>query len=181
MKILGIVGSLRSKSYNRFALLAAAEMLPEGVTLEVAEIGDIPLYNQDLEAAGVMPEPVRRFKEQIAAADAILFVSPEYNYSIPGVLKNAIDWASRQGSPFVGKPAAIMGAATGVLGTARGQYHLRQIMVGLNMLPVNKPEVFINTAAEKFDGEGRLVDEPTRQVVGQLVQALVDWTRRLSK
>lgn len=181
MKILGIVGSLRSKSYNRFTLQAVAEMLPERVTLELAEIGDFPLYNQDLEALGQTPEPVRRFKEQIAAADALLIVTPEYNYSVPGVLKNAIDWASRQGSPFPGKPVAIMGATTGILGTSRAQYHLRQILVALDTLPVQKPEVFIAQAATKFDTEGRLTDEPTRQAIGKLLQTLIDWTRRLSK
>lgn len=181
MKILGIVGSLRSKSYNKMAMLAAGEMLPEGVTLEIAEIGDIPLYNGDVEAAGQIPEPVTRLKGQIAAADAVLIASPEYNYSIPGALKNALDWASRQGSPLIGKPAAIMGVSTGTLGTARMQYHLRQVLVSQNMLTINKPEVFINQAASKFDAEGRLTDETTRQMVGQLVQALIDWTNRLSK
>jgi chromate reductase len=179
LKILGIVGSLRTRSYNRFALQAAAETLPEGVTMEIADISQIPLYNQDLEAAGQIPEAVRRFKEQIAAADALLIATPEYNYSVPGVLKNALDWASRQGSPFPGKPVAIMGAATGMLGTARAQYHLRQIFVSLDVRPVGKPEVFINQAASKFDAEGRLTDEPTRQAITSLVNALIDWTRRL--
>lgn len=179
VKVLGISGSLRTGSYNTAALRAARDLVPEGMALETADIGDLPLYNDDVRAAGY-PEPVRRFRDRIAAADALLFVTPEYNYSVSGVLKNAIDWGSRPpDQPFAGKPAAIMGASTSLLGTARAQYHLRQICVFLDMHPVNKPEVFIAQAAAKFDAEGRLTDPVARDLVGQLLVALRDWTRRL--
>src|SRR5918997_1838619 len=143
MKILGISGSLRKGSFNSGALRAAQSLAPEGMTIEVAEIGDIPLYNEDVRTAG-LPPSVERFRGEIAAADALLVVSPEYNFSVPGVLKNAIDWASRPpNQPFNEKPVAIMGASGGPVGTARAQYHLRQVLYGLNAYVLNKPEVFI--------------------------------------
>src|SRR6188768_4576671 len=134
MKILGISGSLRKGSYNSSLLRTAQTLAPGGVTIEIADISDIPPYNEDVREQGYPPSALR-FREQIRAADALLFVTPEYNYSVPGVLKNAIDWASRPygDSAWSGKPAAIMGASVGTLGTARAQYHLRQIMVFLNM------------------------------------------------
>lgn len=181
MKVLGISGSLRKASYNTAALQAARELAPAGMMIEQAEIGDIPLYNEDLRGAG-LPASVERLRAQLAAADAVLFVTPEYNYSIPGVLKNAIDWASRQpNQPFDGKPVAIMGVAGSLLGTARAQYQLRQMLVFLNAFPVNKPEVFIGQAASKFDAEGRLTDEATRGFVRQLLEALEQWTARLQR
>ena len=141
IKILGISGSLRKGSFNTAALRAAIELAPEGVTIIEADISDIPLYNEDVNAQG-RPPSVERFRQQIRDADALLFVTPEYNYSVPGVLKNAIDWASRPPEqPFAGKPAAIMGASPGVIGTARAQYHLRQIAVFLDLKVLNKPEV----------------------------------------
>jgi len=179
MKVIGISGSLRKGSFNSAALRAAQELAPEGMTIERAEIGDLPLYDDDVRAAG-LPAPVERLRAQLAAADAILFVTPEYNFSIPGVLKNAIDWASRPpNQPFDDKPVAIMGASGGVIGTARAQYHLRQMLVFLNAHPINKPEVMIGQAATKFDAEGRLTDEPTREFVRQLLVSLAAWTRRL--
>src|SRR5207302_8604919 len=160
LTILGIPGSLRRGSYNRAALRVAQQLVPSGARLEVAEIGQLPLYNQDLEAEP--PGVVTDVKRRIRAADAILFVTPEYNYSVPGVLKNAIDWASRPpDQPFNGKPAAIMGASPSMLGSARAQYHLRQTCVYLNIFPVNQPEVFIAGANNKFDADGGLTDEPT--------------------
>jgi chromate reductase len=181
VRILGIAGSLRRQSYNRAALRAAAQLLPEGATLEVFELDGIPLFNQDVEPNP--PTEVTELKRRIREADAILFVTPEYNYSIPGVLKNAIDWASRPygDSAWSGKPAAIMGASVGTLGTARAQYHLRQVMVFLNMFPINQPEVMIGNASERFDGEGNLTDETTGKFIGQLLQNLVDWTRRIGQ
>jgi chromate reductase, NAD(P)H dehydrogenase (quinone) len=177
--VLGISGSLRKGSYNSAALRTAGELLPEGVALDIADIADIPLYNEDLRAAG-LPPAVQRLRDQIAAADALLFATPEYNYSISGVLKNAIDWASRPPDhPFNGKPVAIMGAAGSLLGTARAQYHLRQICVFLNMFPVNKPEVFIAQAHTKFDAEGKLTDQIGRDLIAQLLVSLRDWTLRL--
>jgi len=180
LHLLGFSGSLRRGSFNSALLRAAAELLPEGVALEVLDLSPIPLYNRDVETAGT-PEAVQNFKARIAAADALLIATPEYNYSIPGVLKNAIDWASRppKDTPLSGKPLAIMGASGGGSGTMRAQMHLRHVAVFTNMLPLNKPEVYVTRAAEKFDAQGRLIDEPTRQRVRELLAALRDWTRRL--
>src|SRR6187431_3793375 len=143
IRVFGIAGSLREASYNRGALRAAVELAPEGVTIETFDISGIPPFNQDDE--GTPPEIVTEFKRKIRGSDAILFSTPEYNYSVPGVLKNAIDWASRPygDSAWNGKPAAIMGASAGAIGTARAQYDLRKMMVFLNMFPINQPEVMI--------------------------------------
>jgi chromate reductase, NAD(P)H dehydrogenase (quinone) len=150
------------------------------LSLAIAEIADIPLYNEDVRQAG-FPPPVQRLREAIATADALLFATPEYNYSVSGVLKNAIDWASRPpDQPFNGKPVAIMGASAGLWGTSRAQYHLRQSCVFLNMLPINKPEVMIAQAQNKFDAEGRLTDQTTHDLIAQLLVALRDWTHRLA-
>jgi chromate reductase, NAD(P)H dehydrogenase (quinone) len=180
LKILGIAGSLRKKSYNRAALRAAQQLTPEGAILETFELDGIPPYNDD-DLVANPPAIVTEFKARIRAADAILFVSPEYNYSIPGVLKNAIDWASRPygHSAWNGKPVGIMGAATGALGTARMQYQLRQCFVFLNMYPLNLPEVMITNSAQRFDEQGNLVDEPTRDLMGKFLQALVLWARQV--
>lgn len=173
IEILGIVGSLRKDSYNHAALKAAQELVPEGVELNLIELHGIPVFNQDQETA--MPASVREFKRRIVAADAVLFATPEYNHSIPGGLKNAIDWASRPfgESAWQGKPAALMGASVGNLGTARAQGHLRQILVALNMPVVNQPEVLIGNAAQRFDQHGRLSDESTRLFIRQLLEALL--------
>ena len=181
VRILGIAGSLRRESYNRAALRAAIELVPEGATVETLELDGLPGFTQDEEQNP--PAQVVEMKKRIREADAILFVTPEYNYSVPGVLKNAIDWASRPygDSAWNGKPAAIMGASVGVIGTARAQYHLRQIMVFLNMFPINQPEVMIGNASERFDAAGNLTHEPTKKFIRQLLQALVDWTRRIEQ
>lgn len=178
--ILGIAGSLRRQSYNRAALRAAKQLAPEGVTLNIFELDGIPAFNEDDEKNP--PAKVVEFKRQIRAADALLIVTPEYNYSVPGVLKNAIDWASRPygDNAWSGKPAAIMGASVGNIGTARAQYHLRQIFVFLNMFPLNQPEVMIGNASERFDAQGNLTDEETRQHIRKLLQSLADWTKRIS-
>ncbi len=179
LDVLGLCGSLRKGSYNRLALRAAIEFVPAGMTIDTAEIGSIPPYNKDVEDQG-FPAPVQVLGAKISAADAVLFVSPEYNYSVPGVLKNAIDWMSRVPSqPFNGKPVAIMGASQGNIGTARAQYHLRQICVFLNAFPLNRPEVMIARAQEKFDKEGRLTDEMTKKLIQQLLVSLAEWTARL--
>jgi len=179
VRILGIAGSLRRESYNRAALRAAARLVPEGATLDIFELEGIPVFNQDDEKRP--PAPVVDLKRRIREADAVLIVTPEYNYSVPGVLKNAIDWASRPygDSAWSGKPAAIMGASVGTMGTARAQYHLRQMFVFLNMFTINQPEVMISNAATRFDGQGELVDEATKGFVRQLLENLVAWTRRL--
>jgi len=177
IKILGIVGSLRKDSYNHFALKAAQELVPDGAVLNLIELHGIPVFNQDDEMT--MPAAVLEFKQQILAADAILFATPEYNYSVAGALKNAIDWASRPygKSAWTGKPAAVMGASTGNPGTARAQYHLRQILVTLDMPTVNQPEVMIGNAAQRFGPDGRLTDEPTRQSIQTLLEALMQLAR----
>ena len=179
--VLGISGSLRKDSYNTALLNAASELLPEGMTLEKFDLSRIPLYSDDVRALGY-PMLVQEFRERIAAAEALLIATPEYNYSISGVLKKAIDWASRPPDPPLdGKPVAIMGASTGNFGTVRAQMHLRQICLFCNMLPLNKPEVLVMHAQEKFDSSGRLVDKTTRTFVRDLLIALADWTRRLRK
>ncbi|UCV05152.1 NADPH-dependent FMN reductase [Dechloromonas denitrificans] len=172
IKILGIVGSLRKNSYNRFALKAAHELLPEGAMLGLVELHGIPIYDQSTELTP--PPAVVEFRRRIRSADAILFATPEYNYSVPGCLKNAIDWASRPygESAWAGKPAAVMGVSIGSLGTARAQYHLRQILVALNMPTVNQPEVMIGNAERRFTEDGKLTDEPTRKQIQKLLLAL---------
>jgi chromate reductase len=178
IKVLGFAGSLRQRSFNRAALRAAVELAPEGMTIETFDLAPIPLYNDDVKQQG-FPPAVEAFRDQIRTADAVLIVTPEYNYSVPGVLKNAIDWASRPpDQPFDGKPIAIMGTSPGRLGTARAQYHLRQFFVFLNAHIVNRPEVMIAGAPQMFDEELRLTDEPTREFVAKLLISLAEWTRR---
>ena len=181
ISILGFAGSLRKGSYNKALLRAASELVPRDVKLEIFDIEGVPPFNQDLEAK--VPERVVEFKAKIKAADAILIATPEHNYSIPGVLKNAIDWGSRPygDNSFDGKPVAIMSASTGMLGGARAQYHLRQVLVFLNMHPVNRPEVFVTFAQQKIDESGRLTDETTRKFIRELLEKLVDWTKTLKK
>lgn len=175
VRILGISGSLRKGSFNTAALHAAQELAPQGVTIELAEIGDLPLYNDD-DRLQAFPDAVRRLEKQIRAADAVLFATPEYNYSVPGVLKNALDWISRlDQQPLAGKAAGIIGASGGILGTARAQYHLRQIGVFLDLRFLNRPEVMIGAAHERFDGNGKLTDAKTRELLAKFVAALRDW------
>jgi chromate reductase len=177
LTILGIAGSLRKKSYNRAALRAAQQLAPEGAKVEIFELDGIPAFNQDEEQNP--PDKVKQLKARIRAADAILLVTPEYNYSIPGVLKNAIDWASRPygDNAWKGKPVAVMGASVGGQGTSRAQYHLRQVFVFLDMLPLNNPEVMIANVSQKFDEAGNLIDEDTKKFIRALLEALVSWTR----
>lgn len=179
IKVLGIAGSLREGSYNRAALRAAKELAPEGMEIEIFDITGLPGFNQDQEADP--PEQVADLKRRVREADAVVLVTPEYNYSISGVLKNAIDWASRPygDSAWEGKPAAIMGASGGAIATARAQYDLRKMMVFLNMFPLNRPEVMIGNAGEKFDEDGNLTDEQTRKFISDQMQALLEWTRKL--
>lgn len=173
LNILGIVGSLRKDSYNGLALKAALELLPVNVTLNIADLQGIPVFNQDEEMTP--PASVLEFKQKIATADAIVFATPEYNYSLPGGLKNAIDWASRPygKSAWQGKTAAILGVSIGNFGTARAQYDLRKILVALDMPVVVQPEVMIGNAAERFDQNGRLTDERCRQLITKLLTTLV--------
>jgi chromate reductase len=181
IKIVGFTGSLRKGSYNKAALRAAGELLPQGVSLEILDLSQIPFFNEDLEH-GELPAPVVEFKKKVAGADALLISTPEYNYSIPPVLKNALDWASRdQTHPLSGKPLAIMSVSPSLLGGARVQYHLRQVCVVLNLEVLNQPEVFIGLAAGKFSADGKLTDEETRSRIAELIQALVDQARKLKK
>jgi len=170
---------LRKQSYNKAILAAAVEMVSENTTLEVFDLEGIPPFNQDLERQP--PDRVKEFKSRIRAADAILIATPEYNYSIPGVLKNAIDWASRPygDNAFDGKPVAVMGASVGTLGTARAQYDLRRSFVFLNMFPLNQPEVMVPVVQDKVDDNGKLTDEKTRKKIKELLQSLVAWTQRM--
>jgi chromate reductase len=180
MNILGISGSLRAASYNTAALRAAQELAPKGVTIEIAEISEIPLYNDD-EKVKDIPASVTALQAKIKNADAVLVATPEYNYSVPGVLKNAIDWLSRtEQQPFAGKPLAIIGASPGVIGTARAQYDLRKIFVCLDARVMNKPEVMIGSAHTKFDASGKLTDEDTRKFLSKTIVALQDWTLKLA-
>lgn len=180
-KIFGLSGSLRRGSFNRALLRAAAEVSPRGVEIRIFErLGEIPLFNADVEAEGD-PEPVVALKSAIREADALLISTPEYNYGIPGVLKNAIDWASRPPDMSVlkGKPAAVMGATPGMTGTARAQLALRQAFLFTETYAVLQPEVLVARAYEKIDAEGRLKDEATRNFIRELLDALVAWTFQL--
>jgi len=181
MLILGIAGSIREGSYNRALLRAAQSLVPEGATIETFDIKGLPGFSQDDETNP--PAQVVELKQLIRDADAILFVTPEYNYSVPGVLKNAIDWASRPygDSAWTRKPVAIMGASVGTLGTARAQYHLRQMFVFLNMFAVNQPEVMISQAHKHFDTQGNLTDDAAKKLIKQLLEELVMLTKQLAK
>lgn len=181
VKILGIAGSLRRASYNHAALIAAQSLLPVDASLDIFDLEGLPLFNQDKEE-----EPhagVDAFKQAICAADAIVIATPEYNYSIPGMLKNAIDCASRPygKSAWAGKPVAIMGASVGLFGSARAQYQLRQCFIFLDMHPINQPEVMIGNAKKAFDAQGKLTDETSQALIRQLLENLVRWTRQLKK
>ena len=181
INVLAICGSLRAASYNKATLRTAIELKPPRMTIEVADISAFPLYNEDVRAQG-FPAPVETFRRQIEAADALLFATPEYNYSMSGVLKNAIDWASRPpDQPFAGKPCAIIGAAAGMAGSARAQYDLRRSCVFLDMHPLNKPEVLIGQAHTKFDADGNLLDEAARGFLRDLMANLAGWARQLGK
>lgn len=179
INVLAISGSLRNDSYNTAALRVAKDNAPEGMSIEFADLSEIPLYDQDHRDQKV-PDAVNKLAQQVKDADAILFSTPEYNYSMSGVLKNAIDWVSReQPQPFAGKPAAIMSASMSLLGGVRAQYDLRRTMVFLDMHCINKPEVMIASAHERFDADGQLTDDTTREFIGKLVSALGDWTQQL--
>lgn len=179
LHIAGIAGSLRAGSANKGLLREARKLLPSGMSLEILDIADIPLFNEDVRLQG-LPDSVAALKESIARADGLLFAVSEYNYSISGVLKNAIDWASRppDTSPLAGKPIAMMGAGGG-LGTGRAQYHLRQVAVFTDMLPMNKPELMVERAYERFDADGNLIDDTVRPRITALLEAFAAWIDRV--
>ena len=179
LHVLGISGSLRQQSYNTQLLLEAARLMPDGMAFERFDLSEIPLYNDDVRMNGY-PAPVIDFRDKIQASDALLIATPEYNGSISGVLKNALDWASRPPSPPVdGKPAAILGATTGHYGTSKAQLHLRAVCGSLNMHLVNRPKVLISRAQDAFNANGRLIDDAARHYLSDLMQALAGWVRRL--
>lgn len=177
VKFLGLAGSLRQKSTNKGLLRAAAAALPAGVSMETAELADVPFYNADLAAK---PESVQRVLAQIGAADALVLACPEYNYSLAPALKNILDWASREpdNALLAGKAVAIMGAGGG-MGTSRAQYHLRQVCVFLDLHPLNKPEVFANAFAGAFDADGNLTDARLQQLLADQMQALLKWSMKI--
>lgn len=176
LRVLGFAGSLRAASYNRALLRAAQERAPEGLQIEIFDLADIPLYNGDVEEKGD-PAPVAAFKTAIREADAILIVTPEYNHGVPGVLKNAIDWASRppRTAPLGGKLAGVIGASPGMVGSARAQTQLRQAFNFTNTDAMRQPEVIVSRAHEKFDADGRLSDEATGTFLQQFLVAFHTW------
>ncbi|CAN5727143.1 NAD(P)H-dependent FMN reductase [soil metagenome] len=181
--IVGLCGSLRAGSFNRHLLKLAGESMAEDMKLEIAEIRDVPFFDADVLAKG-FPASVAALRERIRRADGVLIVTPEYNFSIPGVLKNAIDWISRgEDQPFAHKPVAIMSAATGPLGGARVQYDLRKVMLFMNSLTLVKPEVFVGSATGKFAADGSCTDETTRKFATDQMAAFSKWiaaTKRMN-
>ncbi len=179
LNVLGISGSLREGSYNTALLRTARELLPPGMTLDIMEIAELPLFNQENE--NPFPAVVAEFRERIALADALLIASPEYNSSVSGALKNALDWASRPPrQPLKSKPVAILGASTGNFGTVRAQLHLRQILTHVGALPLGKPEVLVARADQVFDADGNLLDQVALGLLRDLLEALAPWTRRMA-
>jgi chromate reductase len=181
MKILGISGSLRKASYNTAILRACAGLMPQGMTLEIAEIGDLPLFNQDVFDAG-LPAPVQRVRAAISAADGVLIASPEYNFSLTPALKNAIDWSSRPpNQSWQDKPVAIFSASGGPLGGARVQYDIRRILGQLWAHVLPRPEVFIGGVQGKVDAQGQITDEATRKFLTDLLAGFGTWVKRMEK
>jgi chromate reductase, NAD(P)H dehydrogenase (quinone) len=178
--IVAMSGSLRKKSTNTAALRAAQELAPEGVTIEIIEIGDLPLYNEDLRHEGSFPEAVVRVREKVRAADAVLFACPEYNYAVTPALKNVVDWCSRApNQPFDWKACGILGVAGGAAGTARAQTSLRGSLLSLNAFAVNQPQVMIGLAQTKFDADGKLTDQAARDFLKQHLEQLVKLAKKL--
>jgi chromate reductase len=179
MNILGLSGSLRAGSYNTLALKAAQKLAPSGIRIEIASIGDVPIYNDDQRVQGE-PAAVAALKEKVRRADGLLIATPEYNFSIPGVLKNTLDWMSRPPEPpFTGKVVGIIGASPGPVGTARVQYDLRKVLVFMDAFTVNKPEVFINQGAAKFAAQGQFTDEGGSKLIVDLLLAMQALKQRL--
>lgn len=180
LRVVGIAGSLRAGSHNRALLLAARDLAPPELRIEVQALDEVPLFNEDLETRGTTPAAVLALRAAVRDADGLLLVTPEYNHGVPGVLKNAVDWLSQplRRSALEGKPAGLMGASTGLAGTARSQSQLRQAFVLTNSPVMPQPEVLVGRAHEKFDAAGRLTDEPTRQFVAAYLVRLADWLHR---
>src|SRR4029077_20061974 len=179
MKILGVSGSGRKGSFNWGLLEAAKEVLPENTTLEIFDVSRFPLYIQDHERDP--PADVRLFKQKITQSDAILFATPEHNYTVTAVLKNAIEWGNRPGgdNSWNGKPAAIVSASSGPRGGARAQLHLRQILVDLNMYPINQPQLYLARAQDSFDSDLKLKDPQVRETLKTILQSLQSWAEKI--
>jgi len=181
LDVLGLCGSLRKASLNRAALKLAGELMPKTMQLDIVEWRDVPVFDGDVFAAG-LPAPVASIRERIRRADAVLIATPEYNFSVPGGIKNVLDWTSRgEDQPWAGKPVAILTASPGPLGGARVQYDLRKVMLFLNAMVLAKPEVFIGMAGTKFDAEGRCTDEGTKKFVGDQMAAFERWIASVAR
>jgi chromate reductase len=181
LDVLGLCGSLRKASLNRAALKLAGELMPKTMQLDIVEWRDVPVFDGDVFAAG-LPAPVAALRERIRRADAVLIATPEYNFSIPGGIKNVLDWTSRgEDQPWAGKPVALFTASPGPVGGARVQYDLRKVMLFLNAMVLAKPEVFIAMAGTKFDAEGRCTDEGTKKFLGDQMAALERWIAAVAR
>jgi chromate reductase len=182
IRIVGFAGSLREQSYNRALLRAATELLPPGMSIEIHDLREVPLYNGDVEAAGD-PPGVAALKAAVRAADGVLMATPEYNHGVPGVMKNTIDWLSRppQGAVLGKKPVGLIGASPGATGSARGQSQLRQAFEFTNSYCMPQPEYLLFRAHEKIDAEGRLTDEASRAFLGKYLVAFADWVRLFAR
>ena len=179
MKLIGISGALRKASTNTGLLRAAAQLVPQGVTLDIATLHGMPLYDGDVEEASGRPPAVAALAARIAAADGVIIACPDYNFSIPGVLKNATDWLSRGSAPFKWKRTGIFGAGAGNFhGTGRAQYHLRQNLQALQAIVMPKPELFINHNEQKFDGAGNLTDTEARRHLARWLEAFIEWVEK---
>ncbi len=183
LNVLGIAGSLRARSFNRALLAAARELAPERLVITPFELREVPLYDGDEDRDGARPAGAQRLKDAVAACDGLLIVTPEYNHGIPGVLKNAIDWASRPGmrSPLAGKPVAMMGAAPGLIGTARAQLHLENVLMSTQSHVMPHPGVLVGAAAQKFGDDLRLTDQATRDFVGAFLRQFAEWIERMKR
>lgn len=185
IKVCGISGSLRARSFNTALLRSSEALMPEGMTLKIADISQIPLYNNDVEREQGFPEAVRQLKASVAGADAVLIATPEYNYSIPGVLKNALDWLTRRDDdgfqPLNMKPVGVMGASTGAFGTYRAQTHLRQVLRYANAYAVNTPEVCVMNAKQAFNDDLKLVDEDSREFLAEMLASLAELTHMIQQ
>lgn len=177
MKLLAITGALRKDSYNTQLLRAVKELAPPEMAMEIVTLHGVPLYDGDEEDKHGVPASVKALQDKVREADGVVISTPEYNFSVPGVLKNGLDWMSRSGNPFKWKRVGVMGASEGPIGTARSQYHLRQNLVGLEAITMPKPEIFVALAPTKF-ANGKLTDEPTKKIIVTWLKAFNDWVKR---
>jgi chromate reductase len=177
MKLLAITGALRKDSYNTQLLRAVKELAPPEMAIEIVTLHGVPLYDGDEEDKHGVPASVKALQDKVREADGVIISTPEYNFSVPGVLKNGLDWMSRSGNPFKWKRVGVMGASEGPIGTARSQYHLRQNLIGLEAITMPKPEIFVALAPTKF-ANGKLTDEATKKIIVTWLNAFKDWVKR---